>query len=114
MIDKDAVDALLLLVEEPDRLTERFAVHGRVPRTLVLIVPRETVITLCPRLASSTDEPTTPPRPPVLLHGAHSADTNTIFIGRSLFTISATVVVVASLFARTTVNRRAVKAVGGS
>jgi hypothetical protein len=43
-----------------------------------------------------------------LLHGAHSADTNTIFIGRSLFTISATVVVIASLFARTTVNRRAV------
>ena len=41
-----------------------------------------TVMTLCPLFASSTGRPpTTSPRPPVLLHGATSAETKTISKG---------------------------------
>ena len=43
-----------------------------------------TTITRCPRAASAMgSEPTTSPRPPVLLQGATSADTNTMSSGRS-------------------------------
>ena len=83
MVDEDAVDALLVLVEVANLLAERVDVDGGVPRTLVLIVAGETVITLWPRLASSTGrEPTTSPRPPVLDQGATSVEMKTIFMGR--------------------------------
>jgi len=43
-----------------------------------------TTMTRCPRAASAMgSEPTTSPRPPVLLQGATSADTNTMSSGRS-------------------------------
>ena len=50
VIDEHAIDALLLLVEEANRLTERFDVHGGVPRALVLIVTRRDRHHLVPAL----------------------------------------------------------------
>ena len=83
MVDEDAIDALLVLVEVANLLAERVDADGGIPGALVLVVAGAMVMTLWPRLASSTGrEPTTSPRPPVLDQGATSVEMKTIFMGR--------------------------------
>ena len=83
VVDEDAVDALLVLVEVADVVAESVDADGGIPGALVLVVAGAMVMTLWPRLASSTgSEPTTSPRPPVLDQGATSVEMKTIFMGR--------------------------------